>query len=154
MSKLSKFKAAEVELVYHTKQDLRTVPKINSSDEAAQILHNIWNPDTIEMQEEGKVLLLNRCSRILGVYSAFKGGTTGCVIDIKLVFAAALKANASGIIFAHNHPSGNKNPSNADNKLTQKIHDAAKVLDIEFLDHLIITKHGHFSFADEGIMPA
>ena len=86
-----------------------------------------------------KMLLLDRSNRVLGIVSLSKGGTTGTVIDIKLMMQYALKANAHGIILAHNHPSGNLNPSEADSKITDRIEKACKTLEIHLLDHLIIS---------------
>ena len=107
-----------------------------------------WNRNTIELQEEFKVLLLNRGNKVLGVYPLSKGGVSSTIVDLKLLFSVALKTNASGVILSHNHPSGNLNPSNVDENLTIKIKQASEFLDIKLLDHLIITKDGYYSFAD------
>lgn len=98
------------------------------------------------------VILLNRANRVVRQYQVSKGGIAGTVADPKLIFKNALDALASGIIVAHNHPSGNLNPSQADIDLTQKLKDAGKLLDIQLLDHLIISGQRYFSFADEGIL--
>jgi DNA repair protein RadC len=98
------------------------------------------------------VLFLNRANRVMGVYSLSHGGMTGTVADPKLVFIAALKAAACNIILAHNHPSGNLTPSSADISLTEKMVQAGKFLDINVLDHLIVTADGYLSFADDGMM--
>jgi DNA repair protein RadC len=98
------------------------------------------------------IMLLNRANRVIGVYKVSNGGLTGTVADIRLIFVAALKAAAGSIILAHNHPSGNLNPSGEDSRLTQKIKDAGKLLDIQVLDHLILSKEGYFSFADQGMI--
>ena len=81
-----------------------------------------------------------------------KGGVSGTFVDAKLVFSVALKCNASSIIIAHNHPSSNLNPSEADKSLTKKLKSAGQFLDITLLDHLIITKDGYYSFSDDGLM--
>jgi DNA repair protein RadC len=82
-----------------------------------------------------------------------QGGLAGTVVDPKVVFAAALKARASSLILAHNHPSGNLKPSQADTDLTNKIKQGGELLDIAILDHLILSPEGgYFSFADEGLM--
>ncbi len=81
-----------------------------------------------------------------------QGGYSGTVVDPKLVFAIALTTKASAIIAAHNHPSGNLTPSNADLTLTKKLRAAGEVLDLPILDHLIITTEGYYSFADEGLL--
>lgn len=126
--------------------------RVHGSDSAYRILLACWDKSTIELQEEFKELLLNRANRILGVNSVSKGGVSGTLVDPKLVFNVSLKCNASAIILAHNHPSGNLNPSTNDKQLTQKLKSAGEFLDIKVLDHLIITPEGYFSFADEGIL--
>ena len=126
--------------------------KITGSDIAYRLLLACWNKGTIELQEEFKILLLNRANQVLGVYPVSKGGVSGTVVDPKLVFSVALKCNASSIIMAHNHPSGNLKPSESDIALTKKLVSAGNHLDIKVLDHLIITPEGYYSFMDEGIM--
>jgi len=96
------------------------------------------------------VLLLNRANRVLGFVKISEGGVSGTVVDPKKIFQIALKANASGIILAHNHPSGNTTPSASDESITAKIVAAGKFLEISVLDHLIITSEQYFSFSDEG----
>jgi DNA repair protein RadC len=94
---------------------------------------------------------LNRSNAVLGILSVSKGGISGTVTDVRLIFQGALKTNASGIIVAHNHPSGNALPSDSDKKITQKIKEAGNLLDIQLLDHIIILPvEGYYSFADEG----
>ena len=104
------------------------------------------------MIEQFKIMLLNRANKILGIFTVSTGGVAGTVADPKVLFAAALKGNASSIILAHNHPSGNLKPSEADRQLTNKLSQAGKLLDISVLDHLIITADEYFSFADEGLL--
>lgn len=79
-----------------------------------------------------------------------KGGVSGTIVDSKILFGLVLKSGASGMVLSHNHPSANLSPSNADMQLTQQIKEGAKLLDISLLDHLIISRHGFYSFADEG----
>jgi len=89
---------------------------------------------------------------VLGITSISEGGLSGTVVDVRLILATALKAGASSMILCHNHPSGNLKPSEADYKITQKIKDAGETMDIQVLDHLIITGEAYFSFSDEGVM--
>ena len=126
--------------------------KISSSKQSYDILMACWSSSTIELQEEFKVLLLNRANQVLGIYPLSKGGVSATVVDAKLVFSVALKCNASSIIIAHNHPSGNLNPSEVDKNLTQKLKRAGQYLDITLLDHLIVTKDSFYSFSDNGLM--
>ena len=141
-------KINEIQLVYSNDQVCKI--KISNSEDAHKLLRENWNTNTMQLQEEFKVLLLDRASHVLGVYHMSKGGVSGTVVDIKLLLAAAIKSNASGIIIAHNHPSGNLKPSESDIKLTEKIKEACSILDIELLDHLILESHLYYSFTDEG----
>ena len=102
--------------------------------------------------EEFWILLLNRNNRIIQKKKISTGGVSGTVVDPKVVFNMALKCLASSIILCHNHPSGNLSPSIADQKLTRKLIDAGKTLDIKIMDHLIIGENKYFSFADDGRM--
>jgi len=80
------------------------------------------------------------------------GGLTGTIVDVRNILQTALKANACSVILAHNHPSGNPNPSEADIQITRRVNEAAKIMDIQVLDHLILLTEGYYSFADEGRM--
>jgi DNA repair protein RadC len=112
-----------------------------------------WDQDSIEHIEEFKLLLMNRSNSVLGIMPVSKGGLSGTVTDVRLIYQGAIKANASGIIVCHNHPSGNLNPSESDTKITQKIKDAGLLMDIQLLDHLILTMDGsYYSFADNGLL--
>ena len=102
--------------------------------------------------EEFSVLVLNRANRVLGYARISQGGLSGTVADPKVIFQIALKSNSCSIIIAHNHPSGNTQPSEADIQLTRKLKDAGAVLDLPVLDHLILTSEGYYSFADEGLL--
>ncbi len=106
----------------------------------------------MELREEFKILLLNRANKVLGLVNISTGGVSGTVSDPKIIFASALKANASGIILAHNHPSGNLKPSEADLNLTNKVKKAGQLLEIAVLDHIILTSEQYFSMADEGMI--
>lgn len=143
-------RVAEVELIYKSKVKASERPKITCSKDAYKVLMETWDGNKIEFIEQFKVLLLNRGNRVLGIYEVSTGGITGTVADIRLIFAAALKGNAVALTLCHNHPSANLKPSRADDQLTAKIHEAGKFLDIQVLDHLIISKDGYYSYADEG----
>ncbi len=98
------------------------------------------------------VILLNRANRVIKKSQISQGGVAGTVADPKIIFKLALDELASGIILAHNHPSGNLTASQADLDLTKKIKEAGRLLDIQVLDHLIVAGQKYFSFADEGMM--
>lgn len=142
----------EVELVYRSKTKASERPVITNSLDSTKVLREIYDIDTIEHHEEFKVLLLNRANRVLGAYTAGKGGQAATIADPKMIFQAALKANAASIIISHNHPSGSLKPSSADIAITNKLVNAGSMLDINVLDHIIITADGYFSFADERIL--
>lgn len=139
---------AEIKISYNTANTPKI--KITSVYKAYQVLLNSWDSDTIELQEEFKVLLLNRANEVLGIYPLSRGGITGTVVDSRLIFAVALKCNATGIIIAHNHPSGTLKPSDNDITLTRSIKKCAELLNINLIDHIIVTKNGFYSFSNEG----
>ena len=145
-------KVTEVELVYKTKVKASERPVIKSSNDCYEILLKVWDENKIEIQEEFKVLLLNRSNRVSGVYEVSCGGITATIADPRLILAAALKSLSTALVLAHNHPSGNLKPSQADEELTLKIKEAAKYHDIRVLDHIILSSEGYYSFADEGIL--
>jgi DNA repair protein RadC len=133
-------------------QPLRgTLFQVRSSHSAYDYISRVYDEATIGLYEEFMVLLLNRANRVLGCLKLSRGGLTGTVVDLRILYGTALKAMASGIIIAHNHPSGNLKPSDADRQLTSQIKQAGKLLDITLLDHLILGTEGDYaSFADEG----
>lgn len=144
------YQLTEIELTYKSNRSYNERHKVTSAKVAFDLFLNNWNENKIELLEQSKILLLNRSNQVLGISHLSTGGTSGTVVDPKQIFAVALKANASGIILAHNHPSGSLCPSDADDKITQKIYKAGKLLDIEILDHLIITKENYYSYAESG----
>jgi DNA repair protein RadC len=146
------FKVAEVEISYKPDYKVSERPQISSSSDAYQILIQQWNMSKIELLEEFKILLVNRRNRVLGVVDISRGGMNVTVVDPKLIFITALKSCASGIILAHNHPSGELDPSREDIAITKKLKAGAELLDLKILDHLIVSKDGFYSFADDGIL--
>ena len=142
---------AEINITYRNKQKYSEMKKVSCSKDAEQVLRSVWS-DQIEYREEFVILCLNRANKVLGFSKISSGGTAGTVADPKIIFQIALKANASSIILAHNHPSGNTEPSDPDRALTSKFKKAGDLLEIPVLDHIIITAEGYRSFADEGEM--
>ncbi len=124
-------------------------PQITGSRDCFDILR----PHLQDIQhEEFWILTLNRANRLIKKYQISQGGVAGTVADPKIIFKLAVSELASGIILAHNHPSGNLTASQADIDLTRKIREAGKLLEIQVLDHLIVAGQKYFSFADEGIL--
>jgi DNA repair protein RadC len=147
---MTSHKISEIEIIYRPKK--YSTEKITNSRKAEVVFREFWDMDTIEYYEEFKVMYLNRGQEVLGIYTHSKGGLVGAICDIRMIFQAALKANAHTIIVAHNHPSGNLEPSEADKDITRKIKEAGKILEIPVTDHLIITLCSFLSFADNGYL--
>jgi len=142
---------AEVKLVYRTKVKASERLQIKCSKDAFDIFMGSWDLDSIEHVEEFKLMLLTRSNKVLGIASISKGGINGTVTDIRIILQYAIKSNASGIIICHNHPSGNLQPSESDQAITRKIKDSGLLMDVQLLDHLIITaEDSYYSFADNG----
>ncbi|MFT3932161.1 MAG: JAB domain-containing protein [Chitinophagaceae bacterium] len=149
----SLFSITEIELTYRNKIKPSERRKITSSDCSYDVFLLAWDMNKIELVEQFMIMLLDRNNTCLGIANLATGGVSACLVDPKVIFATAIKAKASGLIMAHNHPSGSIKPSNADILLTSKVNNGGKILDISVLDHLIITPHAYYSFADEGLMP-
>lgn len=146
------WEVAEIQLSYKSNVKPSLRPKISSSRDAHEVLKRVWNDSIIELCEQFKVIFTNRANKVLGVFEVSTGGIAGTVADPKLIFVAALKAGATGLILSHNHPSGNLTPSHADIELTKKIKEGGRLLEIQVLDHIIITSENYYSFADEGLL--
>lgn len=144
-------KLPEIEISLKFKGTKKTeLKQIKSSKDAYEVFKLLFNADTLEWQEEMVLICLNRANKVIGYYKVSKGGMAGTICDPKIIFTTALNCAASSIILAHNHPSGNLNPSPEDKRLTEKIKQSGNLLDITLLDHLIITDETFYSFADEG----
>ena len=151
MKQTIKEKVAEIEVSY--RPAISRKPTIAAALDAYNELLPFFPVETIALQERFVAMYLNRANKVLGVYPISLGGMTGTVADVRLILSVALKIAATGIILAHNHPSGNLNPSTADKMLTQKIKEACSFLDISVMDHIILNLDGEYaSFADGGIL--
>jgi len=122
---------------------------IKSSQEVAQYLNEKFKDLTYEVFA---VIFLNQANKIIHFEVISKGGITGTVADPRIILRLALEFGAVGIILCHNHPSGNLNPSSADKAITKKIGDAASLMDIKLLDHIIVSDEGYYSFMEEGLL--
>ncbi len=142
--------AAALELGRRRQQtQVREKPRITSSGDAYQCVAGTMEDLGHEIF---KVLMLNRNNKVTKIETISIGGIAGTVVDPKVVFKKAIEAQASSIILCHNHPSGNLKPSQADLSLTKKLVAAGKTLEVNVLDHLIISDEGYFSFLDEGLI--
>ncbi len=139
------YKAAEVKLTYETRVKASERYRIKTAEDAAELFFKVWDRSTIEHVEEVKLILLNRANRVLGITTVSRGGMSGSIIDTRIILQYAIKANASSVILAHNHPSGNLNPSEADVRITEKVREALKLVEIQLLDHIIINKDEEYS---------
>ena len=130
-------------------EEVKEKKKIGSSKDVFEV----FQPNMADSPfEEFWILLVNRANKIIGKHQISQGGVSGTVADPKRIFQLALENLASGIILCHNHPSGNTQPSQQDIKLTRKINDGAKLLEINLLDHIILGDENYYSFADNGMM--
>ena len=129
--------------------DLNDDQKIKSSNEVYTIFHALLSDLN---HEEFWIIYLNRSNRIISRLKISQGGISGTITDVRIIMKKGLELLASSIIICHNHPSGNKEPSEADIRITGKIKDAAAFFDISLLDHIIVTDNGYFSFADNGTL--
>lgn len=143
---------SEIEIKYTPATKKQDRIKITCSQDAYKTFLSDWNTDTIELQEEFKIMLLNKANEVIGVSILSKGGMSSCIVDLKLLFALVLKSASPVIILAHNHPSGNLKPSEADKRLYEKVKKGAEYFDIQVLDNMIITKEDFYSFVDRGLI--
>lgn len=143
---------SEIKVSYHPNFKASQRPKVCDSDSCYQVLLSNWDLGLMELQEQFKIILLNRNNRVIGVCEVSRGGMSGTFVDAKLVFGIALKAGACALVLAHNHPSGNLTPSKKDLQLTAKLKEGGKLLDVAVFDHLIISAEGYLSLADKELM--
>lgn len=126
--------------------------KITSPEDCYNYIKQFYNDD-IEIYESFFALFLNRAHNVIGWTKISQGGIEGTVADIKLVAKVAIDCLCSAIVIAHNHPSGNRQPSKQDIEMTKKIFSGMKLLDIDLIDHIILsTDEFYFSFANEGMI--
>jgi DNA repair protein RadC len=140
--------------------NLYELKKLQSNFPIKQILSSVntyefikqFYGDDMEVFESVFILLLNASNKTIGYAKISQGGITGTVVDIRLIAKYAVDALAVNVILAHNHPSGNLQPSQADKQITEKVKEGLKFLDIKLLDHIILTADSYYSFADENIL--
>ena len=126
--------------------------KIKNSKSAFNVLKKLYDSDTINYCETVIVLFLNKANNTISWIKLNQGGMTGTIIDTRMLFSAALNCGATSFILSHNHPSGNVKPSESDKKITKKIKEAGIIMDIEMIDHIIVSNKVFFSFADNGLI--
>lgn len=146
----SQYKVCEVKLTYKSKIKASEREKILSAENAYKILLSVFDSETIQYKEFFKVILMNRANKVLGVWHISEGGLNETSADIRIIMQAAILGNASAIILAHNHPSGNIQPSMQDDQVTKRVKEIAKLIGINLLDHLIITDETYYSYSENG----
>ena len=142
------YTVGEVELTYKSTSKSRS--KIYSSEDAYKYLLPTYKEGTICYKEYFKVLFLNQSNQVLGYTLISEGGITETCADVRIILQAALLTNSVAIILAHNHPSGSMKPSRQDIEITKQVKEAARLMRITVIDHLILTDTSYYSFADEG----
>jgi hypothetical protein len=142
----------ELQVSYDRSSGKQFLGQITTPEDVASFLRRTFKNGEIELQENFIVLYLSQSNNIIGYYRHSKGAINATLADIRIILGTALKCAAVSLIVSHNHPSGNFTPSRADEQLTQKLKDAASTMDIKLLDHIIITKDNHYSFADQGLL--
>ena len=140
----------EITLKYKTGNYKKT--NISTSLDAFQVLLELYDDDTVDYKETAYVLFLNKANNTIGWIKISEGGTSSTIIDQKIIFATALKCNASGIILSHNHPSGQLRASDEDRKMTSNLATIGYIMGIEVLDHVIVCRSGYYSMNEEGEM--
>jgi DNA repair protein RadC len=125
--------------------------KISNANDSAEFIKQFYQGD-IEIYESFFLLLLNNNNQTIGYAKISQGGVTSTVVDVKIIAKYVVDSLATGIILAHNHPSGNLNPSSADISITSKVKEAMKLFDVAVLDHIILTADNFYSFANNGLM--
>lgn len=144
------YKVGEVKLSYKPK--FKNQQKVTYSEDAYRYMLSTYKKETICYKEYFKVLFLNQANQILGYTLISEGGITETCADVRLIMQAALLTNSIALILAHNHPSGNLKPSRQDMEITKQVRDAALLMRIKVLDHIILTDTKYYSFADEGML--
>jgi DNA repair protein RadC len=141
----------EISAKYSTKIKPSERAKITSSKDGERILRT-WYESTgmIEQKEIFCAMLLNRVNKVLGIVKVSEGSATATIVDVQYILRLALLTGAQTLVLCHNHPSGNCKPSQEDLTMTKKVKEAAKLMDIHLLDHVILTTESYYSFADEG----
>lgn len=144
---------AEVKVSYTSKVKAKDRVVIRTSADAYRAVRSLYDEDTIDYIESSYVLLLNRANQVIGKKLLSTGGTSSCIVDVKVIAQISLSTNAHAIIMTHNHPSGNISASDQDISITRRVKEALDLFDIRVLDHIIVTSdNGYTSMADEGLM--
>ena len=151
MKKLYNSSISEIEITYRNTVPRNQMRTVTSSRDAVDAFRDIWS-NQMEHVEQFYILMINRANKVLGYTLIATGGVSATVVDPKIIFQDALKANASQIICAHNHPSGELKPSKEDDEITKQLKAAGETLGIKLLDHIIFNQKEYYSFLEKGIL--
>ena len=137
---------------YHN-PSIKDRPLITNSSDAVEVIKLVIDMQRIALQEQFIVIYLNQANKVIGTMNVFSGSIKSTVIDIKLILASGILLMSSGVIVAHNHPSGNLKPSREDLALTKRLSTALQYMEMKLVDHFIITPdEDYLSFANEGLL--
>ncbi len=140
------------EFTLKAKPAQRETRELKDSRDTFNELRSIYDPDTATIYETAYVLYLNQSNRLKGFMKLGDGGMTHVIVDPRLIMMGAIGCCATAIVLSHNHPSGNPRPSEDDRQLTKKLMAACKLMDISFIDHVIMAGDRYYSFRDHGEM--
>lgn len=143
-------KLPQIEVSVRIKNKGAEKHQITCSSDIYKLSQLMFNQGTIEWTEEAIIMCMNRNNELIGFKCISSGGMAGTVIDPKVVFTIALQCSAHSVILMHNHPSGSLKTSSADDTVTHKLVEAGRMLEIQVLDHIIVTTEGYYSYADQG----
>jgi DNA repair protein RadC len=143
--------AGEVRSYYFTKPNpVMERPVLRSSEDSNRYMRKLILPEVINYREMFFAVYLNRLNRVNGWLKVSEGGLDGTVVDVRIVMKVGLDIGATGIVLCHNHPSGNLTPSEADNRITRTVKQAGIIMNINVIDHIILSEDNYYSFADNG----
>src|SRR4051812_1460582 len=156
MVKLEQFerspRLSEIRAVYKSRTKVSARKTVRQPADVVEYLRAIWNTDTLELVEEFVVLCLNGNHQVLGWVKVSSGGLNSAAVDPRIIFAIALQTASTAIVVAHNHPSGNVEPSQEDRTLTDRLKESGSLLGIRVLDHIILAKEVAYSLAEGGFV--
>ena len=141
---------AEVRVSLFPHGSIEDRPQVINSKQAVMYFKATW--ENLNYHETFRVMFLNTAKMVIGIRDICIGGLEATVVDIRMIFQAALGVNATAMILAHNHPSGTLEPSVEDLELTRRIVEGGQFLDIPVVDHIILTEKRYYSFADDGLL--
>lgn len=132
------------------RQDFEIV-KVQSSNDASMFARKFYHEDIL-IYESAFIMLMNHANNVTGYAKISQGGICGTQVDVRLIAKYAIDSLSAGVIFVHNHPSGNAKPSIEDKKISERLKEALRLFDIRLLDSIIITENDYYSMADEGLI--